>query len=99
DDRPVVHPERGPGRALEEDLLDQPAHRSSASAVLHRDPLPGLGRDRHADLLAIPYSCQMRHVPSLLTMQAPTGLSGTHSAPNSAQSLGFLSPDMMSPHT
>ena len=44
-----------------------------------------------------PYSCQMRHVPSLLTMHAPTGASGTHSSPKSAQSVGDAMPAMMSP--
>jgi hypothetical protein len=41
----------------------------------------------------------MRHVPSLLTMHAPTGDSGTHALPNNAQSVGDLMPAMMSPHT
>jgi hypothetical protein len=39
----------------------------------------------------------MRHVPSLLTMHAPTGVSGTHSLPNNAQSAGEAMPDRMSP--
>ena len=39
----------------------------------------------------------MRHVPSLETMHAPTGVSGTHSLPNSEQPLGDAMPAMMSP--
>ena len=31
------------------------------------------------------------------TMQAPTGVSGTHSFPNSLQSAGDAMPDMISP--
>ena len=45
-----------------------------------------------------PYWCQIRHVPSLLTMQAPTGESGTHSSPNRRQSLGDFRPAMIGPH-
>jgi hypothetical protein len=41
----------------------------------------------------------MRHVPSLLTMQAPTGESGTHSRPNSGQASGVARPDMIAPQT
>ena len=44
-----------------------------------------------------PYWCQMRHVPSLLTMHAPTGVSGTHSRAEQRQSVGDLMPAMMSP--
>jgi hypothetical protein len=39
----------------------------------------------------------MRQVPSLLTMHAPTGVSGTHDLPKSGQSLGEEMPAMMSP--
>jgi hypothetical protein len=39
----------------------------------------------------------MRQVPSLLTMHAPTGASGTHAPPNSSQSLGDAMPAMMLP--
>ncbi len=44
-----------------------------------------------------PYWCQIRQVPSLETMHAPTGESGTHSLPKSAQSCGEAMPAMMSP--
>jgi hypothetical protein len=36
-------------------------------------------------------------VPSLLTMQAPTGVSGTQASPNSGQSAGDAMPAMMLP--
>jgi hypothetical protein len=39
----------------------------------------------------------MRHVPSLLTMHAPTGASGTQALPNRVQSLGDAIPAMMLP--
>jgi hypothetical protein len=39
----------------------------------------------------------MRHVPSLLTIQAPTGASGTQALPKSAQSAGDAIPAMMLP--
>ena len=64
------------------------------------DAIVGRCRLRHAGLPSLgtpPYSCQMRHVPSLLTMQAPTGASGTHAPPNSGQSPGDAMPAMMLP--
>jgi hypothetical protein len=39
----------------------------------------------------------MRQVPSLLTMQAPTGVSGTQAVPKSGQCVGEEMPAMMSP--
>ena len=78
-------------KSREEHLLDQPAHRAAAGAVLQRDALVDAA-DVHTSASELrdgpPYSCQMRQVPSLLTMHAPTGVSGTHSRPNSGQSRG-----------
>ena len=53
-----------------------------AGAVLHGDARGGRGGGAHeaalrakdAGRLPTPYSCQIRQVPSLLTMQAPTGM-------------------------
>src|SRR5689334_376925 len=80
-------------------LLDQTARGAAAGAVLERDEL--FGRGDHIEGLhscgTPPYWCQILQVPSLLTMQAPTGESGTHCFPNSGQSLGAAIPAMMSP--
>ncbi len=82
-------------------LLDQHPHGAATGAVLQGDPLvlratawPGA---RLHSSGCPPYWCQILQVPSLLTIQAPTGFSGSHSLPNRSQSVGVASPDMIAP--
>jgi len=88
--------------SLEKDLLDQGAHGAAPRALLQRDPLDPVFQHERAHQTpprsgCPPYWCQILQVPSEETMQAPTGLSGTHSLPKSVQSEGDAIPDMMSP--
>ena len=107
DGRAVVH--RGEADAVgrepadqagQADLLDERAHRPPAGAVLQADPVVDQTAAAHATPPRSgcpPYWCQILQVPSLLTMQAPTGRSGVHSLPKSVQSVGDVMPAMMSP--
>ena len=81
---------------------------SSIRARIARPPAPCLRVTRSSRIVSDlhrasprlgmpPYWCQILQVPSLETMQAPTGVSGTHSRPKSVQSFGDAIPDMMSP--
>ena len=87
-DPDAVHREVGEARS--QGLLDEHPHGAAAGAVAHRDQRfaraanVGAGRGRGAHKSGCPpYWYQILQVPSLDTMHAPTGLSGTHSLPNS----------------